>query len=88
MAGKAPVTRNRFIALDGATKSVNRDLEAKARALAGIKGYTTNISNPTPEFAISSCAVLWPIEKSFRMSHTTCAPDRSTTTNARRSTRT
>jgi transposase len=68
VAGKAPVKRNRFIALDGATKSVNRDLEAKARALAGIKGYTTNITNPTPEFVIGSYAALWRIEKSFRMS--------------------
>ena len=31
--------RNRFIRLDGASKSVNRELEGKARALAGIKGY-------------------------------------------------
>jgi hypothetical protein len=29
-------TRNRLIALDGATKSVNRELEAKARDLAGL----------------------------------------------------
>jgi hypothetical protein len=41
--GKAPVKRNRFIALDGATKSVNRSLEAKARSLAGMKGYATNL---------------------------------------------
>jgi hypothetical protein len=33
--GTAAVKRNRFIKLTGATKSVNRDLEAKARALAG-----------------------------------------------------
>jgi hypothetical protein len=38
------VKRNRFIALDGATKSVNRGLEAKARDLAGIKGYVTNLA--------------------------------------------
>jgi hypothetical protein len=38
VAGKAPVKRNRFIALTGATKSVNRALEAKARALAGGQG--------------------------------------------------
>src|SRR5215207_103759 len=43
VAGKAPLKRNRFIRLDGATKSVNRDLEAKARALAGVKGYVTNL---------------------------------------------
>jgi len=38
-AEKAPVKRNRFITLAGGQKSVNRDLEAKARALAGWKGY-------------------------------------------------
>ena len=36
--GHAPVKRNRYIKLTGATKSVNRDLEAKTRALAGIEG--------------------------------------------------
>src|SRR4029453_12910158 len=39
VAGKVPVKRNRFIQLVGADKSVNRTLEAKARALAGWKGY-------------------------------------------------
>ena len=68
VAGKAPVKRNRFIDLTGATKSVNRELEAKARALAGIKGYTTNIVAPTPEFVIGAYSQLWRIEKSFRMS--------------------
>jgi hypothetical protein len=33
------VKRNRYIKLSGATKSVNRDLEANARSLAGLKGY-------------------------------------------------
>jgi hypothetical protein len=42
VAGKAPVKRNRFIKLTGATKSVNRDLQAKVRAPAGLKGYTTS----------------------------------------------
>jgi len=37
--GHAPVKRNRYIQLSGATKSVNRQLEAKTRALAGWKGY-------------------------------------------------
>jgi hypothetical protein len=39
IAGKAPIKRNRFIALDGTAHTVNRELEAKARALAGLKGY-------------------------------------------------
>ena len=47
---------------------MNRDLEAKARALAGIKGYTTNITSPTPEFVIGAYHDLWHVEKSFRMS--------------------
>ncbi len=68
VAGKTPVKRNRFITLTGAEKSVNRALEAKARTLAGIKGYTTNIAAPTPEFVIGAYHQLWRIEKSFRMS--------------------
>ena len=74
VAGLAPVKRNRFIALDGATKSVNRELEAKARSLAGLKGYVTNLAacpDGTPvtaEFVISSYRRLFEIEKSFRMS--------------------
>ena len=53
---------------------MNRELEAKARALAGLKGYTTNLAacpDGTPvtaEFVISSYHDLWRIEKSFRMS--------------------
>jgi len=41
VAGAAPVKRNRFISLSGGTRSVNRALEAKARAIAGLKGYVT-----------------------------------------------
>jgi hypothetical protein len=39
VAGQAPVKRNRFVQLSGGTKTVNRELEQKARSLAGIKGY-------------------------------------------------
>jgi len=38
VAGKIAVKRNRFVALSGATKTVNRTLETKASSLAGIKG--------------------------------------------------
>jgi len=74
VAGLAPVKRNRFIALDGAVKSVNRQLEARARALAGLKGYVTNLAacpDGTPvtaDFVIESYHRLWNIEKSFRIS--------------------
>jgi hypothetical protein len=73
IAGKAPVKRNRFIQLSGGTKTINRDLEAKARALAGIKGYVTNLAacpDGTPvtaEFVIGSYRRLFEIERSFRM---------------------
>ena len=46
VAGKVPVKRNRFIRLVGADKSVNRALEAKARALAGWKGYADAVIMP------------------------------------------
>jgi Transposase DDE domain len=74
VAGKAPVKRNRFIHLSGATKTVNRVLEAKARALAGLKGYVTNLqacpdgTPVTAEFVIDAYHRLFQIEKSFRMS--------------------
>jgi hypothetical protein len=69
-----PGQGNRFIALDGATKSINRELEARARDLAGLKGYVTNLAacpDGTPvtaDFVIGSYHQLWNIEKSFRMS--------------------
>jgi hypothetical protein len=66
--GKAPVKRNRFITLTGETKAIDRDLEAKARVLAGWKGYTTNLTGQTPKFVIGAYHHLWRIEKSFRMS--------------------
>jgi hypothetical protein len=70
VAGQTPVKRNRFVQLTGATKTINRDLEAKARALAGLKGYITNLEAPTPEFVMGAYHQLWQIEKSFRMSKT------------------
>lgn len=67
VAGRTAVKRNRFVKLTNTTKSVNRALEAKARALAGIKGYVTNIPDPTPDLIIGSYHRLYEIEKSFRM---------------------
>ena len=67
VAGKTAVKRNRFVKLTDATKTVNRELEAKARALAGIKGYVTNIADPTSEQVIDAYHRLFQIEKNFRM---------------------
>ena len=66
VAGKIPAKRNRLIALSGGRKAVNRDLEAKARGIAGLNAYI--IDHPTPEFVIGAYHQLWRIEKSFRMS--------------------
>ncbi len=68
VAGKTAIKRNRFVQLTGGTRTVNRDLEAKARALAGLKGYVTNLPHPTPEFVINAYHQLWRIEHAFRMS--------------------
>jgi Transposase DDE domain len=74
VAGTAPVKRNRFIQLSEGTHTVNRELEAKARALAGIKGYITNLAAcpdgapVTAKFVIGAYHRLFEIEKSFRMS--------------------
>jgi hypothetical protein len=68
-----PVKRNRFIRLSGGSRTVNRELEAKARALAGLKGYVTNLracpdgTPVTAEFMIGAYHQLFQIEKSFRM---------------------
>jgi hypothetical protein len=67
VAGKTPVKRNRFVTLSGGDRTVNRELEAKARALAGLKGYTTNL-HETAETVIGAYHQLWQVEKSFRMS--------------------
>ncbi|WP_089303551.1 hypothetical protein [Haloechinothrix alba] len=45
----------------GGEKAINRDLEAKARALAGTKGYVTNLA-ASGEFVINSYHRLFQIE--------------------------
>jgi transposase len=73
VAGKTPVKRNRFVRLSGGTRTVNRDLETKARELAGLKGYVTSLracpdgTPVTAEFVIGAYHQLFQIEKSFRM---------------------
>jgi hypothetical protein len=73
VAGQVPVKRNRFVQLSGGTRKVNRELEDKARSLAGLKGYVTNLAacpDGTPvtaEFVIGAYHQLFQVEKSFRM---------------------
>ena len=64
---------------------MNRELEARARDLAGLKGYVTNLTacpDGTPVtagFVIGSYHDLRNIEKSFRMSKHDLRARRSTT---------
>jgi hypothetical protein len=73
VAGKTPVKRNQFVQLPGGTRTDNRELEAKARSLAGLKGYVTNLracpdgTPVTADFVIGAYHQLFQIEKSFRM---------------------
>jgi transposase len=68
VAGQAPIKRNRFVTLTGGTRTVNRELEAKARTLAGWKPYLTNLLDADPAWIIGAYHHLWRIEHAFRMS--------------------
>jgi hypothetical protein len=68
VAGQAAIKRNRFVTLTGGTRAVNRDLETKARALAGWKPYVTNLLDADPAWVIGAYHQLWRIEHAFRMS--------------------
>lgn len=64
--GQAPVKRNRFLSLKTWEKKLNRSLIDKAYALAGIKGYVTDL-DICPEKVIDSYHQLFQVEASFRM---------------------
>jgi hypothetical protein len=68
-AGTRPLRKERFVAVRGADKSVDWARVERARQLAGLKGYVTNIPVTTMGGAavISSYHDLWQVEKSFRM---------------------
>jgi len=67
VAGQAAIKRNRFVTLTGGSRAVNRDLETKARMLAGWKPYITNL-DADPSWVIGAYHQLWRIEHAFRMS--------------------
>ncbi|MBI5358677.1 IS1634 family transposase [Candidatus Amesbacteria bacterium] len=64
--GTAPVKRNRFVSLESERKILNQNLIDKAYALAGIKGYVTNLGLP-PQEIINAYHQLFNVEASFRM---------------------
>lgn len=64
--GQAPVKKNRFLTLKAQKKKLNQTLVDKAYALAGIKGYVTNLNIPDQQ-VIDYYHQLFRIEASFRM---------------------
>jgi hypothetical protein len=71
-AGTRPLKKDRFVKLDGATRAVDWALVERARQLAGLKGYVTNIDPATMDGAavIAAYHDLWQVERSFRMAKT------------------
>jgi len=59
--------KTKFLSITMKEKKLNQVLIDKARMLAGIKGYVTNLSAPD-EQVITSYHQLWHVEQSFRMS--------------------
>jgi len=73
--GTPPVKKDRFVRLDGADKGVDWDLVQRARDLAGLKGYVTNVDAEVMEGAavITAYHDLYQVERSFRMAKTDLA---------------
>ena len=67
--GTRPLRRDRFVKVTGATKDVDWALVERARQLAGLKGYVTNLPVATMDGAavINAYHDLWHVEQSFRM---------------------
>ena len=70
--GDKAARATRFVKTSGSARSLDEAALARARAVAGLKGYVTNIPEaimPAGE-VISSYHDLWHVEASFRMSKT------------------
>lgn len=67
--GAAPLKKTRFLKVSGAAKELDQATIDRARQLAGLKGYVTNLSPQTMpgQGVISAYHDLWQVEASFRM---------------------
>lgn len=75
VAGQRTARSPRFVTVQGSAQVVNENALAKARKMAGFKGYLTNMPAtvmPATE-VISSYHDLWEVERSFRMFKTDLA---------------
>ena len=66
VCGQAAATKAKFLTLKAKTKQLNQTLIDKSYALAGIKGYVTNLDIPNQQ-VIDSYHQLFQVEASFRM---------------------
>ena len=68
-AGKTAARQARFLKVTGASLGLNEETIARARQLAGLKGYVTNlpITAMNGQDIISAYHDLWHVEASFRM---------------------
>jgi len=66
VSGQVPLHRSKFVSFTGRVKRLNQKLIDKACALAGIKGYVTNL-DLTDEKVIGYYHQLFRVEASFRM---------------------
>ena len=67
--GEVPMRKTRFLKVTGAAKELDQATIERARRLAGLKGYVTNLPTDTMSGAeiISAYHQLWQVEASFRM---------------------
>lgn len=68
-SGQSQLRKARFLKVSGATKELDQATIARARQLAGLKGYVTNLSVTTMpgQAVIDAYHDLWQVEASFRM---------------------
>jgi len=68
-SGERPLKKDRFVTFTDTSTSVNWDLVERARSLAGIKGYVTNIDPAVMDgpAVVAAYRDLYQVELSFRM---------------------
>lgn len=66
ISGKIPAHHSKFVTVKAQEKRLNQKLIEKAYALAGIKGYVTNLTVPDKQI-IDAYHQLFQVEASFRM---------------------
>jgi hypothetical protein len=68
-AGTRPLKKDRFVKITDAVRGVDWDLVERARYLAGLKGYITNITPAVMDgpSVVAAYQDLYQIERSFRM---------------------